>query len=246
MPPYDGDSDPSRYAVATARSLVRDATADTGLHGTAALLQRVCRAAAVELSLRGCAVHLLTGAGSSEVAASSDSTSARAADLAFTTGEGPCLEAFRLRRPVLAVDLQQDATRWPGFVQAALEAEVAAVFCFPVQVGGVALGALELHSDHPRSLQDRELALALAFTQLTGRALLGELGQDLESPLSPLLDHRAEIYQAQGMVMVDLGVELGEALVRMRAHAFSHGVPLIDLARSIIAGASLPVGDRAD
>jgi hypothetical protein len=38
------------------------------------------------------------------------------------------------------------------------------------------------------------------------------------------------------MVMVDLGVDLAEALARMRAHAFSHGIALIDLARDIING----------
>ena len=55
-----------------------------------------------------------------------------------------------------------------------------------------------------------------------------------------MVDPRAEVHQAQGMVMVDLGVDLADALVRMRAHAFAVGIPLIDLARAIIAGFVLP------
>ena len=38
------------------------------------------------------------------------------------------------------------------------------------------------------------------------------------------------------MVMVDLGVSLAEALVRLRAHAFVEGRPVADVARDIVAG----------
>ena len=37
---------------------------------------------------------------------------------------------------------------------------------------------------------------------------------------------RDEVYQAQGMVMVDLGVTLEVALARMRASAFAEGLSL--------------------
>jgi AmiR/NasT family two-component response regulator len=45
-----------------------------------------------------------------------------------------------------------------------------------------------------------------------------------------------EVYQAQGMVMVDLGVGLDEALVRLRGHAFVEGRPVAAVARDIVAG----------
>jgi hypothetical protein len=47
------------------------------------------------------------------------------------------------------------------------------------------------------------------------------------------------------MVMVDLGIDLVDALLRIRAHAFTHGTPLIDVAKQIIGGMSLPLdGDE--
>ena len=46
--------------------------------------------------------------------------------------------------------------------------------------------------------------------------------------------HRAEVYQAQGMIMVQLGVSLTEALIRMRAHAYAEQRPLVDVARDVI------------
>ena len=43
------------------------------------------------------------------------------------------------------------------------------------------------------------------------------------------------LYQAQGMVMVQLGVSLGEAMSRLRAHAFAENRPLGDVAADVVA-----------
>ena len=56
-----------------------------------------------------------------------------------------------------------------------------------------------------------------------------------QRPLVDALERRAEIHQAQGMVMVDLEVDLAEALLLMRAHAFSRDVSLLEVAREILA-----------
>ena len=89
-------------------------------------------------------------------------------------------------------------------------------------------------------LSPDELSLALAFSHLAVLTILGDHAVDEDGEWEPLLDHRAEIHQAQGMVMVDLGIDLAEALLRMRAHAFHGGLPLIQVARAIIAGLVLP------
>ena len=47
---------------------------------------------------------------------------------------------------------------------------------------------------------------------------------------------RTAVYQAQGMVMVDLGVSLAEALARLRATAFAEAVSLDELAADIVSG----------
>jgi AmiR/NasT family two-component response regulator len=57
------------------------------------------------------------------------------------------------------------------------------------------------------------------------------------------MDHRPEIHQAQGMVTVDLGLDLAGALALMRAHAFSRGLPLLELARMILAGERIHMTD---
>jgi AmiR/NasT family two-component response regulator len=47
---------------------------------------------------------------------------------------------------------------------------------------------------------------------------------------------RDQVYPAQGMVMVQLGVSLPEALARLRAHAFATDQDLADLAADVLAG----------
>lgn len=194
-------------------------------------------------------MNLMSAAGTTNgVVAASDDHSRDVDELQFATGEGPCHEAFAARRPVLTPDLRSMIDgRWPGYSSAALDAGVGAVFAFPLHVGAVVLGILDVYADRPGSLSEKQVAAALTCAQLATQILIdGNLVSTdgrMDSDLSSVLDHRAEIYQAQGMVMVDLGVEPVEALVRMRAHAFGNDQPLIDLARAIISGFVLPVND---
>jgi hypothetical protein len=53
--------------------------------------------------------------------------------------------------------------------------------------------------------------------------------------LAGAVERRAELFQAQGMVMVQLGVSLAEALARMRAHAYAQNRQLGEVAADIVA-----------
>src|SRR4029453_45198 len=89
----------------------------------------------------------------------SDPTSALIEDAQYTLGEGPCVDAHRQGgrgagpapprgRPVLEPDLAGvGTTRWAAFTEAVVAAGVGAVFGFPLRVGAVRLGALNLYRD---------------------------------------------------------------------------------------------------
>jgi len=221
-------------------------SAPDGRDGVADLLQQLCRALTTDLAVAGVAVNLMSTAGSDGVLAASDDRSRVVDELQFATGEGPCHDAYASRRPVLTPDLRSVTHgRWPAYTSAAREAGLAAVFAFPLHLGAVVLGVLDVYADQPGSLSRDQVTVALTQAQLATEILLdGELVTPDGGPdhdLSTTLDHRAEIYQAQGMVMVDLGVDPTDALSRMRAHAFGNERPLIDLARDIISGFVLPV-----
>ncbi|MET0525627.1 MAG: GAF and ANTAR domain-containing protein [Nocardioides sp.] len=232
----DGPEDRRRRVL----RLVQDAHADRGLEGLAADLQRVCRAARDALVLRGAAVHLMVTDNGAEVAAASDHESRAVAELQFTTNEGPAMVAFRTRRPVLAPRLDALADRWPGFASLAAEQGVRGLFAFPLQEGAVSFGVLELYAEGEGALDADGRAMGAAFARsatdviLDGRAVT-QTGE-LDSGLGASFVDRARIHQAQGMVMVDLGITLGEALTRMRARAFATEVTLLQVADAVLAG----------
>jgi hypothetical protein len=154
---------------------------------------------------------------------------------------------------VLVPDLAMTARqRWAGYASTGLGLGVCAVFSIPLHVGAVTLGVLDVYADRPGVLGEEEMAMLLNFAMIGTEMLLDSRAPDNQDPapedtldgrLDITLHRRAEVHQAQGMVMVDLGVDLAEALVRMRAHAFSRDLALIDVARGIIAGHALPGGD---
>jgi hypothetical protein len=58
---------------------------------------------------------------------------------------------------------------------------------------------------------------------------------DTAPGLDEALDGRSELFQAQGMVTVQLGITLTEAMARIRAPAFAENRPLREVAGDIVA-----------
>lgn len=171
----------------------------------------------------------------------SDEASARLESLQFELGEGPCLDAYRERRPVLVPDVALVPKRWPVFVPAAVEAGVAAVFAFPLQVGAIRLGVLDLYLGSPGGLGDEQLRQALAYADASTTLLLhlqGQMhpGDGLHPEVSGPLEDRAEIHQATGVISVQAAVGLAEALLLLRARAYSDGGSMLETAREVISG----------
>jgi hypothetical protein len=218
--------------------------------GLGAELERVCRTAVRELHLLGAAVSLMSSAGSEAGAAVSDQPTRRLEEMQFDLAEGPGRDAFRAGHPVLTSDMEEAFARWPAFAAAAREVGVGAAYAFPLQVGASRFGVLSLYVDRPRSLDRAELRACLDLAEAATEALVGGPRRTVGAhrpDLSGALRFRTEVYQAQGMVMVDLGIDLATALARMRAHAFASDTDLDQLARDIISGrARLENGDEPD
>lgn len=208
---------------------------ETGLD--AARLGRVCAAVT---GATGAGVMLMSGDVPGASVAATDAVSTVIEDLQFALGEGPCLDAYRTDRPILEPDLANPAVhRWVAFTPPAVAAGARAIFGFPLQVGSVRLGALNLYSDEPRNLTTDQHADALVMAEVAAQALLvmqahappGALAAELEagSNFQPV------VHQAAGMVAAQLGVSVAQALIRLRGHAFGEGRPLGDVARDVVA-----------
>jgi ANTAR domain-containing protein/GAF domain-containing protein len=210
------------------------------------MLTRLCEVAAGQTWISGAVVSLMTpvrttGEQSGTITGASSDRARSIDELEFSLGEGPGRDAFLGSRPVLTPDLEKAFHRWPGYVPAALAAGVRASFAFPMLIGAARLGVLHLHSPRTRTLTDHETATSLMLTELATEIVLDTYAPDgkhipADVPLLGPDDHRDQIYQAQGMVMVGLGVSLREALARMRAHAFATNQELAAVAGDILAG----------
>ena len=202
------------------------------------LLQCVCAAAAQDLAASGTAISMMTTDGKNAVGAASDATSERLDELQFMLGEGPSQEAFDTRRPVLITDITTVMTRWPIYAPALHDDHVEAVFAFPLQIGAVRLGVLAVFRDHTGALTSGQLVDALAFADVAINAVLDQHEQadapDGSTGLDEAVNDRAGLFQAQGVVMVQLGVGIRESAARIRAHAYAHDRRLGDVARDVV------------
>jgi hypothetical protein len=203
-------------------------------------MQRLCRVASRTFPATGVGISVMSRDGEPATVAASDAHSATVEDLQFTLGEGPCLDAYSTGRPVLAPDLTVAArVRWPGYAPAAQEHGVQAAFSFPLQIGAARLGALDIYRDQPGSPSPQTIVQALTFADAAMTGLLNAQQRSNEvngtPALDDALDNRFELYQAQGMVTVQLGIHLHEAMIRIRAYAYAHDRPLSDVADDIVA-----------
>ncbi|MGZ4517341.1 MAG: GAF domain-containing protein [Mycobacteriaceae bacterium] len=204
--------------------------------------QRLCQTCVEVLDVDGAAVAVMGGAQAREMVFVTDAVAQQLDELQFTLGEGPCVDAFRTREPVQVVDLDSDQAmeRWPGFAREATLVGAHSVFAFPLQVGRVRFGVLELYRRTARALSDEAMTSALLIAETLVHAVLVDLaGQDSMSatPQNPEpLFGRREVHQATGMVAVQVGVPIPEALARLRAAAFASQRPILDVARDVVAG----------
>jgi hypothetical protein len=222
-----------------ARALVAAEPLVAGAHHSplGSWLHRLCTAATQAIPAEGVVVTLQTDGGLRTPAAASSPVFAALDELQSTLGDGPSLTAFESRRPVLAGDLG------PLFAPAAQAAGIRGVAAFPLQVGAARLGCLTAYRSDPGAWPETAVTAALVFADIAVEALLDR--QALVDHGAHVVDAAADpvgldgdvgyvVYQAQGMVMVDLGIPLPDAMARLKAHAFAVDRPLSDVARDIV------------
>ena len=208
--------------------------------GPTTLPRLLCDECATALPVDGVGLALMTEAGPAGLVAATDERATTMEELQFNLGEGPCVDASNLRRPVLHPDLDATAAaRWPAFGPAALEAGIRAIFAFPLHVGSVRVGVLDLYRAATGGLSSAELLEALSFAEAARRLLLHlqdqmPLGDGLHPDLRDAGPDRSEVHQATGMISVQAGVGLAEALMLLRARAFSTGRSITEVAFDVV------------
>lgn len=194
-----------------------------------------------KLPITGAAVSLFGGAAAETLICASDPLASYLDELQFKLGEGPRWQALRTRLPVLVPDVQSVApSSWPLFGKAIAGTEAVAIFVFPLSVGAIDLGVVELHRSSPGRLSRSDQATASALAGQTSwyllRRILTVSSQDTDPSLEPALMSRREIHQATGMVLAQSGGSAADSLLLLRAHAFAHDLTLRETADAVLEG----------
>lgn len=154
--------------------------------------------------------------------------------------EGPCLDCFRTGEPVLNEDLLTIDGRWPQFAPVALEAGFRSVHALPMRLRGHVIGALNLFCTELGSLTPGDVLAGQALADVATIAILQHRAtleaQVLNEQLSSALNSRIVIEQAKGMLAERAGIDVDQAFTRLRKHARSHNLRLVDVAQRFIDG----------
>ncbi|WP_218711792.1 GAF and ANTAR domain-containing protein [Arthrobacter sp. BF1] len=204
----------------------------------------LCATFLAQLPISGISMSAFPGHAPETSIFASDAVSARIDELQFDLGEGPRWEALQTRQPVSLPNVKLDGHRdWPVFAKAILDYDVAAIFVFPLQLGAMDIGVIELYSATAGSLSPADHSLALQLSDAAAWQLLRHLlivppsgtgdPTDPDRDKSPL--SRREIHQATGMVLAQAGTSATDALLLLRAHAFSQGRTVREVSHDVVS-----------
>ncbi|WP_053725960.1 ANTAR domain-containing protein [Streptomyces sp. WM6378] len=205
----------------------------------------------------GIAVSLGTNGSLTELVWSTPGRSSALEDAQFTLGEGPGLDSYVHGALIAVSDLETaDPLRWPAFLPEAAQLGVRALFCFPLRLGAVSLGVLTAQRATAAPLDAAQTDDALVLAAAITAALLAGGGRRAAfaqaEPHTAL--HRAAVHQATGIISVQAGVSLVEAIAILRAHAYRTEAPVLRTAEDVVArrlhfrdtqdGTAAPSGNR--
>lgn len=144
---------------------------------------RLCAPFTRDLKISGAALSTLGDLVAPETVCASDGNAAHLDELQFDLGEGPCWDAVSNQRPVLEDDVR-DAPRgtWPAFIDAIQSTPVRAMFAFPLTLGPLHVGAVDLYRKVPGQLADGEYARAVGLAATAARLVLRRILLSLSEP----------------------------------------------------------------
>jgi GAF domain-containing protein len=203
--------------------------------------RQICELCVKLLGITGAGISMMTAEGNRGLVCATDEVCARIEDLQLTLGEGASVDAVHAGTPVIVSDLSDPgdlaAERWPVFMEETRTVGVRALFAFPLRIGAISVGSLDLYRDRPGDFTAAELTAALMAADAAALALvsLHAGGRDsFADERDRTANHQMQVHQATGMIKVQAGVSIEEAFLMLRARAFADAVPVAALASDVV------------
>jgi hypothetical protein len=201
--------------------------------------QAFCDVVLGAFPVTGATVSTLGGVLGTETLAATDAVAARLDELQFDLSEGPCWDAVVSGYPVLQPDLPTAGrVRWPSLSRALADEPINSVFAFPLVVGPLRFGAIDLYSSTHLVLDGAQASRVSAMAEVVSRHVLRRAlnAIDAETDDSGNAFSRRLIHQATGVVLAQLGISADDARLVIQGHAFARSRPMMQIAQEIIAG----------
>ncbi|KZE93600.1 hypothetical protein AVP42_01736 [Agromyces sp. NDB4Y10] len=212
---------------------------DSAMHGLAD--RRAAEADLASTVLRavpvtGASVSTLGGILEKETISSTDPIAARVDELQFDLGEGPCWDVVAAGRPIFEPEIQtRPRHRWPAFIEAIQREPVGAIFAFPLSIGTLRIGALDLYHEGPAELSDEDARRAAAMATLISRYVMRRALRLAGEPDPSEHRHaRRVVHQATGFVIAQLGLSPEDAYLLIQGQALAQGRTMNEIAHDII------------
>jgi hypothetical protein len=164
---------------------------------------------------------------------------ARGDERQYELDDGPCLHAMRTGRVVAVKDMAEE-DRWGVYPQRALDAGVRSTLSFPLALGELSRGALNLYASRPNAFTDADEttgrlwagqasgALSVAWRMAERERVVDDLTQGMVT--------RQEIGQAMGLLMAQRRCTADEAFELLKGASQRSNEKLRDIAHRMIAG----------
>ena len=232
---------------------------DPQLGGPELVPVRLAKACARVLPITGAGISIFTAATLRIPVGASDDVAAAAERLQFSAAQGPCFDAQRTGRMIVATE-PVIAKRWPVFHDRLIgQTPIRGVVAAPLRDRLAGVGALDLYFERSDDVLRIDLAdvrsVAGYITEMLIEAQLfpalqtGSLWEPDRWLGNPGVIGRSHVLMAIGMVSVALSLNLDDALAILRGRAFVTDKTLDSVAYDVIKGELLikelsPSSDR--
>jgi GAF domain-containing protein len=185
-------------------------------------------------------IMLASPDGTLRVIASSSETMRSLELFELQSQEGPCLDCYATRSPVLNQDLDHPDGPWPQFAEKALDAGIHSVHALPLRLRSTVIGALNLFRPDRGEMGDADVDAAQALADAATIAILQQSAvietRVVNEQLQQALNTRVLIEQAKGVLAERTGIEMNQAFSALRHYARNHNLRLATVAETLIDG----------
>lgn len=152
-------------------------------------------------------------------------------------GQGPCIEALRIKSPVLLDDVRTDP-RWPAYQEQLVAEDCLSVLGVPLELNGDSAAALNFFAASAGVFTKAIIREASGFAEIAGRAvrLAVKVGtaQDAAQDLQAAMRSRTAIDLACGIIMAQNGCTQAEAMAILVEASSHRNQKLRDLTEEMI------------